>query len=178
MHAALGQFQSSRPVRGATIWLCPIVLHARYFNPRAPCGARHHICPSRTNTREFQSSRPVRGATLLDSPAALVFLYFNPRAPCGARQHRPGASSPLPADFNPRAPCGARRVRRRLCRYTAGFQSARPVRGATMVVPARQQGIEFQSARPVRGATFALAYRAQCEKFQSARPVRGATSYR
>ena len=57
----------------------------RYFNPRAPCGAR----------------------------PALVFLvsfgfHFNPRAPCGAR---PNKSIGILAtfDFNPRAPCGARR---------------------------------------------------------------------
>ena len=78
-----------------------------YFNPRAPCGARH-TSVSLTRRRS----------------------YFNPRAPCGARPCRSLRSCPACPisthaplaghddgnvdelrdlrDFNPRAPCGAR----------------------------------------------------------------------
>ena len=81
-------FQSTRPVRGATVPVIPISvwtvisIHAphagrdgllrryvsamRYFNPRAPCGAR---------------LRPVRSLSLTQN--------FNPRAPCGARPRLP-----------------------------------------------------------------------------------------
>ena len=81
---------------------------------------------------------------------------FNPRAPCGARLHSgyryafqvgisirapragrdPSASGLLrpPANFNPRAPCGARRVCGRTVDSCTKFQSARPVRGATLPV--------------------------------------------
>ena len=57
------EFQSTRPIRGATPprsmpWARPL-----YFNPRAPYGAR-------------------RGVRLLFN---LISLYFNPRAPYGAR---------------------------------------------------------------------------------------------
>ena len=38
------------------------------FNPRAPCGARHHVVV-----------------------CCQVFFYFNPRAPCGARRGSAGA---------------------------------------------------------------------------------------
>ncbi len=100
-------FQSTRPMRGAT--LTPQQLdalkeisihaphagrdaaerrrfdHAGHFNPRAPCGARP------------PSERDI-----------VSLLYFNPRAPCGAR---------LDDDFKSKA--------------TGEFQSTRPMRGAT-----------------------------------------------
>ena len=85
------EFQSTRPLRGATVSVAvrhlfisgisihaplagrdspntPDKIHARNFNPRAPCGARH---PSRP--------RP-----------PIACRYFNPRAPCGARRQRAG----------------------------------------------------------------------------------------
>ena len=35
-----------------------------YFNPRAPCGARHGVVYRETGKESiFQSTRPVRGAT-------------------------------------------------------------------------------------------------------------------
>ena len=80
------KFQSTRPVRGATIQgpsLGPnfiISIHApragrddfnsfndiqwNYFNPRAPCGARLILLPVPCPMMRFQSTRPVRGATL------------------------------------------------------------------------------------------------------------------
>ncbi len=90
--------------------------------------------------------------------------------------------------FNPRAPCGARPPPPHACHTREGFQSTRPVRGATL----------FQSTRPVRGATSSTSTettrrgrfnpRAPCGarrriingttrqgRFQSTRPVRGAT---
>ena len=57
-------FQSTRPVRGATL----IILNS---------GAA---------SRRFQSTRPVRGATSPVLPQAYNLVYFNPRAPCGARR--------------------------------------------------------------------------------------------
>ena len=81
-------FQSTRPVRGATITpvsgaQMPLVsIHApragrdrgatcrpcrpgTCFNPRAPCGARPQMAFFRkTDADVFQSTRPVRGATV------------------------------------------------------------------------------------------------------------------
>ena len=80
-----------------------------------------------------------------------------------------------------------------------GFQSTRPLRGATSGIILDYVTIEFQSTRPLRGATsvrfclsaFAFYFnpRAPCgarrtrdgetrhsKKFQSTRPLRGATS--
>ena len=54
------EFQSTRPVRGATWSSLSSTLFMTHFNPRAPCGARPIcICPP------------------------LVSPHFNPRAPCG-----------------------------------------------------------------------------------------------
>ena len=60
---AIMLFQSTRPLRGATggvdgggdVW--------RYFNPRAPCGARQSDIKMSALPDEFQSTRPLRGAT-------------------------------------------------------------------------------------------------------------------
>ena len=124
----------------------------QYFNPRAPCGARHVFLEQWPEAKIisihaprvgrdlqrlfsnwrvlFQSTRPVWGATFpLSEPSALG-ADFNPRAPCGARRvHRRVRFQHC--NFNPRAPCGAR-----LCHGTGRvkapkFQSTRPVWGAT-----------------------------------------------
>ena len=78
------EFQSTRPIRGATSGSCTSWPTVRYFNPRAPYGAR----PPTSLT----PSRPA---------------YFNPRAPYGARRAR-AASLVSSPNFNPRAPYGAR----------------------------------------------------------------------
>ena len=103
---------------------------ARYFNPRAPRGARRHqaVCrtvqiqisihaPREGRDREapyqkgvkiaFQSTRPARGATRAKGGAPLWSTNFNPRAPRGARRRAAAFRSPL-RHFNPRAPRGAR----------------------------------------------------------------------
>ena len=103
-------FQSTRPVWGATrasnsCEPAPAI----DFNPRAPCGARR-----------IQDQVPI------------VFRNFNPRAPCGARPAFTFNSTEA-INFNPRAPCGARLSLPCLSYPRAGFQSTRPVWGATAV---------------------------------------------
>ena len=145
-------FQSTRPVRGATVREqdlsdIPLVsIHA----PRAGRDAGNRRC--RLCTEVFQSTRPVRGATLpYTIPPSLHRVSIHaPRAGCDdgrtnylhARRvsiHAPRAGRdivtpplhPHPEGFNPRAPCGAR-PRWRGCGSTlTEFQSTRPVRGAT-----------------------------------------------
>ena len=104
-----------------------------------------------------------------------AYAYFNPRAPYGAR---PGAE-----------PLGGREY---------GFQSTRPIRGATPTFPAPENTLPisihaphtgrdpggctrsappcpFQSTRPIRGATDGACYTEFYTLFQSTRPIRGAT---
>ena len=85
MTIQLMQFQSTRPVRGATdcrreiLQFADISIHA----PRAgrdQAAARKELVQS-----EFQSTRPVRGATTMEDLPEYVCKDFNPRAPCGAR---------------------------------------------------------------------------------------------
>ena len=105
----MARFQSTRPVRGATLLVHmtgigrPISIHA----PRA----------GRDSLPGFPGRR---------------YGHFNPRAPCGAR-HRDGPPAAGPSDFNPRAPCGARLQRNDAHHERCVFQSTRPVRGATAI---------------------------------------------
>ena len=124
------RFHSTRPLRGATAQACldgksqRISIHApltgrdpaetrwpperRYFNPRAPYGARRPSTVRVAVPSEFQSTRPLRGAT-------------NPRtafSPCqGFQSTRPLRGATMFASG-----CGLFRK----------FQSTRPLRGATI----------------------------------------------
>ena len=124
-------FQSTRPIRGATV-VWPIMRvsvvnfnpRAPYgarprmpghspsalydFNPRAPYGARLRTTSSGGFALSFQSTRPIRGATRGGLSTLILFCHFNPRAPYGARRSIPVDAPPPPA-----------------------FQSTRPIRGAT-----------------------------------------------
>ena len=79
------QFQSTRPSRGATPLENGFYPGRGNFNPRAPRGARRWPSRSMSQIRRFQSTRPSRGAT--GSPWLLPDggHDFNPRAPRGAR---------------------------------------------------------------------------------------------
>ena len=102
------QFQSTRPMRGATHRSqCPPPCRW-HFNPRAPCGARQRQIQVQLDQIPFQSTRPMRGATTCYLLYLSTVLNFNPRAPCGARPPRPVEVF-----------------------AAAGFQSTRPMRGAT-----------------------------------------------
>ena len=127
-------FQSTRPIRGATAPAFEILSRHRYFNPRAPYGARRggpgpelgacaisihaphtgrDCCPvvDLASFILFQSTRPIRGATRPKMPIAPPISNFNPRAPYGARPwtRSLGVST---THFNPRAPYGARQAER------------------------------------------------------------------
>ncbi len=124
-----------------------------YFNPRAPCGARHSLQELSIGPGLFQSTRPVWGATCKGGSQPKDSVYFNPRAPCGARRP-PFCLYPYYKNFNPRAPCGARHLTLWRPSYITLFQSTRPVWGATVTCCANHPIITlFQSTRPVWGAT-------------------------
>ena len=147
-------FQSSRPIRGATCCCRHRSAPGKHFNPRAPYGARlerrrvygilHSIsilAPhtgrdvklERLQTRSeiFQSSRPIRGATLAADATFHVIHNFNPRAPYGARPPPLSDLEPLP-EISILAPHTGRDLRIAHKPFTVcGFQSSRPIRGAT-----------------------------------------------
>ena len=172
------QFQSTRPVWGAT---------------------------ARTGTRSPRLVISIHAPRVgRDQPVSLAPVLpknFNPRAPCGARPgelinflaqydisiHAPRVGRDASVrlvnsasfNFNPRAPCGARRSLDSLGRSQFGFQSTRPVWGATAVASISfAMFSKFQSTRPVWGATFATFTPFPiATKFQSTRPVWGATLF-
>ena len=169
-------FQSTRPMRGATTTKRQTSANLRYFNPRAPCGARQTQKGAHMSTILFQSTRPMRGATFdSDYQGSAKVSDFNPRAPCGARR-RTTKCLPTPKHFNPRAPCGARLDRFRIVLLFKYFNprapcGARPASGAGSSSPAL-----FQSTRPMRGATSGGRRVMHVDAgFQSTRPMRGAT---
>ena len=77
-------FQSTLPVRGATLTAFGRNVARDDFNPRSPCGERR-----------------------LELHCGRGNIHFNPRSPCGERPDRNAIASKL-LDFNPRSPCGER----------------------------------------------------------------------
>ena len=122
-------FQSTHPVRGATI-ISLIVLRAHVdFNPRTPCGVR----------RRMVTKYVLEKAISIHAP----------RAGCD----RSGfCDRPRRCHFNPRTPCGVRRCRSRPTRRSRRtFQSTHPVRGATRSRAEDQAGQEISIHAPRAG---------------------------
>ena len=152
-----------------------------YFNPRAPCGARHSPAFAGIFFAGFQSTCPLRGTTCPDCPpptlpatisihvplaghdprrkaVVAAVRHFNPRAPCGAR---PTSITCYAGedDFNPRAPCGARHRQYWADIITTIFQSTCPLRGTTSSSSDLTIVRIFQSTCPLRGTT-------RCSRYQ------------
>ena len=177
--AALELFQSTRPIRGATVTEHIVDVKPDDFNPRAPYGARH-VSLLRILWKQIISIHaPHTGRD--HNPLWLFFrtTYFNPRAPYGARLHAVSDNCFSNFDFNPRAPYGARHNHFHTHSSFPGISihaphTGRDVKPSIMVDTAGR----FQSTRPIRGATPAPAEREIPHKeFQSTRPIRGATAW-
>ena len=103
----------------------------RYFNPRAPCGARPL----------WRTPYAARG-------------NFNPRAPCGARLACSSSHVVESQHFNPRAPCGARpRVSSHENDVVKISIHAPRVGRDKYIAVLETKHMTFQSTRPVWGAT-------------------------
>ena len=98
----------------------------------------------------------MRGATKI-FPTMQRRSPISIHAPHAGRDGVLGPCSYQNTYFNPRAPCGARRFFRDKFRIGSGFQSTRPMRGATQRLAPAASGIIFQSTRPMRGATQDIA---------------------
>ena len=142
------EFQSTRPVWGATASRLTRLSSASDFNPRAPCGARRMERTSLRRQYPISIHAPRVGRDLASCRSVPAYHHFNPRAPCGARQkiwEYPQAER----YFNPRAPCGARRAGVVNISHHLQFQSTRPVWGATTntSAPAVAVGISIHAPR-------------------------------
>ena len=107
--SAMGTFQSTHPMRGATAARRNSTLPPSDFNPRTPCGVRPAGVVAGDVSNPFQSTHPMRGAT------------------CRRRSRRCGER-----DFNPRTPCGVRQYPDDYAVPQTQFQSTHPMRGATI----------------------------------------------
>ena len=193
---------------------------SRNFNPRAPCGARHDQRGVNIFFDIFQSTRPLRGATKREKLPEGMTVFQSTRPLRGAtpkgtipRQakiisiHAPLAGRDLSfrqllslRGISIHAPLAGRDdINIVVQSVLDGFQSTRPLRGATAsrrslsprwscyFNPRAPCGarlrlccnqwaeIQFQSTRPLRGATTRPARKTDILLFQSTRPLRGAT---
>ena len=105
------EFQSTRPMRGATT-LDDLRGSGSLVSIHAPHAGRDpRISRSGISRRQFQSTRPMRGATTqaLNTHRGLVVSIHAPRV--GRDRSVPERRSAA-LSFNPPAPCGARRQKR------------------------------------------------------------------
>ena len=127
------EFQSTRPIRGATVSIINPYYVEMDFNPRAPYGARLQALIGTVPAGFISIHAPHTGRDVFCLAAESCFTYFNPRAPYGARlrglAHLPGQKN-----FNPRAPYGARPHGGDSVHQRGQFQSTRPIRGATAAI--------------------------------------------
>ena len=125
-----GEFQSTRPLRGATGQssnASPEVL----ISIHAPLAGRDiETVITAIDSSAFQSTRPLRGATSRRC-CNRQCIRISIHAPLAGRDDDAIREYWQMGDFNPRAPCGARQQHGLAPRGFAGFQSTRPLRGAT-----------------------------------------------
>ena len=137
---------------GERLLLLLLLLHQLDFNPRSPCGERL-FRPCRGCLLDNFNPRAPCGERQAPESYRQGSLYFNPRSPCGERRRVVGRK-PLAPYFNPRSPCGERPSETPAMFIFYLFQSALPLRGATIEgMKSGQLNILFQSALPLRGAT-------------------------
>ena len=123
-------FQSTRPVWGATMSAMSFPARPCHFNPRAPCGARPRVSSHENDVVKISIHAPRvgrDGSTDTGKPSRGISIHA-PRVGRDVDNAEKGV-----ADL--------------------GFQSTRPVWGATRVTDAATSTDIFQSTRPVWGAT-------------------------
>ena len=122
-------FQSTRPLRGATV-------QEQKPNPQpwisihAPLAGRDYGSEAQIKMLYISIHAPLAGRDRCYNKSKFGYCNFNPRAPCGARPVSQRAAAGA-GNFNPRAPCGARLLTTLGMVATKVFQSTRPLRGAT-----------------------------------------------
>ena len=104
----LDEFQSTRPMRGATAMYVDIHAPRRKFQSTRPMRGATPLPPQpKTAKMRFQSTRPMRGATTCKVLQAFAW-DISIHAPHAGRDIRAINHVVYKFDFNPRAPCGAR----------------------------------------------------------------------
>ena len=129
---ACSSFQSAHPMRGATPPYFAVVV-PQAISIRAPHAGCDYRSSRATPCRAlFQSAHPMRGATYSPRLCSPYLPHFNPRTPCGVRQ-QPVAGVALVMLISIRAPhagCDVSPIT--MTAPPMIFQSAHPMRGATI----------------------------------------------
>ena len=168
-------FQSTLPLRGATLDVEARIVRERYFNPRSPCGERLNSDAAANAWWTFQSTLPLRGATKVADERAAERINFNPRSPCGERPAPPFASARPCRHFNPRSPCGERRVPVKASSTATGISIHAPLAGSDAVRQAIVDRVGISIHAPLAGSDPAGRPEIRRARFQSTLPLRGAT---
>ena len=147
----------------------------RYFNPRAPYGARRKPQTIRPLIKTFQSTRPIRGATCFALVIRLI-KGISIHAPHTGRDHVLGRLSFILILFQSTRPIRGATADKQDAHSQQKFQSTRPIRGATVYVPiSASDAWDFNPRAPYGARRNSGANIAHIAKFQSTRPIRGAT---
>ena len=151
------RFQSTRPMRGATFYILP-TMRARDISIHAPHAGRDAGDKYITGSNCISIHAPLAGCDVEHIQHTVWFSpYFNPRAPCGARL-RSEDQTKGERYFNPRAPCGARLLQSGKMSQQQLFQSTRPVRGATPGPKHQERRREISIHAPRAGRDFCSRY--------------------
>ena len=191
------KFQSTHPLRGATITRTParrghgISIHAplagcdfsstrtaaapRHFNPRTPCGVRQSTILSISRLLEFQSTHPLRGATSVQrSPRNRNTISIHaPLAGCDEREE----GSTCKYWISIHAPlAGCDQLHDLLYAQRLAISIHAPLAGCDFVRSPKSAAMEISIHAPLAGCDCSSRRTSACAtKFQSTHPLRGAT---
>ena len=104
-------FQPTRPLRGATASRQLLTRQRRYFNPRAPCGARQGGAANMARPISISTHAPLAGRDVEGRKLINPVTGISTHAPLAGRDWLGRYAVCDRYHFNPRAPCGARRKR-------------------------------------------------------------------
>ena len=86
------------------------MMPASSFNPRVPCGTRHHLQHDAARDAKVSIHASRVGRDLSATLAKPISSCFNPRVPCGTRLAARCWCRSQARSFNPRVPCGTRLI--------------------------------------------------------------------
>ena len=147
-------FQSTHPMRGATLSTPSLAWYGLNFNPRTPCGVRRVPAVFTSYIDQFQSTHPMRGATVIFKRLQTAPSLFQSTHPMRGATVRMIISSLDNQYFNPRTPCGVRLLCPVFNQYVRLISIHAPHAGCdSMLSNLKKKAHPFQSTHPMRGAT-------------------------
>ena len=122
------QFQSTRPLWGATRFVCDCCHDLTFQSTRPLWGATRLAAWLQHVLEEFQSTRPLWGATAENMKRSKTIIFQSTRPLWGAT-FPVIATIVRSTNFNPRAPCGARQRKSGISYFFATISNHAPLVG-------------------------------------------------